>query len=182
MLPRPLGEGWGEGQQPTKYYSSMHRPLALSCRPQPGLRPCLFTLFRCAQRRPRVRSFNATSTRTRREPNQPLPLESCALTAINNVALARRPARGDLPHKRPGLPCFIVPNPMHSSRKWPSRSASTPSCISPVPSSVGSATTRWAQDCPNDWQDCPNDWQDCPNALCLVRARLRMRVWAGGFT
>ena len=30
LLPRPLGEGWGEGQQRTKYDSSMHRPLALT--------------------------------------------------------------------------------------------------------------------------------------------------------
>ena len=30
LLPRPLGEGWGEGQRTTTYYRSMHRPLALT--------------------------------------------------------------------------------------------------------------------------------------------------------
>ena len=58
----------------------------------------------------RVRSLNATTTRTHSEPNEALPLVLCALTAINNVALARRPARGDLPRKRPDGSKIVLTN------------------------------------------------------------------------
>ena len=51
--------------------------------------------------------------------------------------------------------------------------------ISPERSSANSASSRATA---GRAQDCPNDWQDCPNAFCLVRAKLRMRVRAGGFT
>ena len=65
----------------------------------------------------KVKSFNATLTRTRREPNQPLPLELCALTAINNLALARRHARGDLPGKHPGAAVLHRAQPRALTKK-----------------------------------------------------------------
>ena len=65
----------------------------------------------------RVRSFNATSVRTRLATNQPLPLELCALTAINNLVIARRQARGDLSGKHTGAAVLHRAQPRTLAKK-----------------------------------------------------------------